>query len=669
MLDKGRGIFQSALLSTKAHRADIDGLRAVAVLGVLGYHFGLGVPGGYGGVDVFFVISGFLIAGIIKNDLEAETFSLVNFYVRRIRRILPALVVCLSVTTIAALLILFPLDFKNYGRSLLAAVLSVSNFYFQSRNGYFDGAATEKPLLHTWSLGVEEQFYIVFPLTLLLLFKFARKCLLPLLLAVVVLSLAYSGFSGMRAREPAFFSTFGRAWELGIGTLLAFAALPPPSRRWAIEAEAGTGVLLIAFSYFFYDDDTLFPGLAAVPLCLGAALIIHSGMTPQKSFVARLLSSSPMIGIGLISYSIYLLHWPLLVLCQYRFPDVFAAGAPHATDARIGLALASVCLGALSWRFIEEPFRRSGVISTKTVFGAGATAVLTLVGASAVIIVRPHWLQSWPAAIEAMQFRRTVSGRVLGLKRQPGWTHDTYLIGNDGSTPDTVLWGDSFAQALVPGFITFYSKTGQGAVIAAAPGCPPLLGVTFYRRLANEKCRPHNDAIFKAISEPGIRRVILMARWSAFVNSTVRDGSGNPVVHGKSVRADGSVFAGVLEQVVSRLVAQNKEVVLVGPIPSQKFSVGPAMARHIAWDLPLPPELTLREFAEDERLVLPLLAQLATIPHVRVIYPHLSLCDPYACHYSINGKAMYSDDGHLSPDGVEALSSMFDELFHDAAKS
>lgn len=160
-----------------------------------------------------------------------------------------------------------------------------------------------------------------------------------------------------------------------------------------------------------------------------------------------------------------------------------------------------------------------------------------------------------------------------------------------------------------------------------------------------------------------------MARWSAFVNSTVRDGSGNPVVHGKSVRADGSVFVSVLEQVVSRLVAQNKEVVLVGPIPSQKFSVGPAMARHIAWDLPLPPELTLREFAEDERLVLPLLAQLATIPHVRVIYPHLSLCDPYACHYSINGKAMYSDDGHLSPDGVEALSSMFDELFHDAAKS
>ncbi|SFV29294.1 Peptidoglycan/LPS O-acetylase OafA/YrhL, contains acyltransferase and SGNH-hydrolase domains [Hyphomicrobium facile] len=656
--------------AVKTHRSDIDGLRAVAILGVLAFHFGLGgVTGGYGGVDVFFVISGFLIAGIIKSELEAGTFSLTHFYVRRIRRILPALTVCLAATTLAAAFILFPRDFQNYGRSLLAAALSLSNFYFSVRNGYFDGAATEKPLLHTWSLAVEEQFYIVFPVALILLFKLARKSVLSVLAAIAALSLAYSSFSVARSPDPAFFSTLGRVWELGTGTLLAFAALPLASRRWAIEAEAGAGVLLIAFGYFFYDDNTLFPGLAALPLCFGAALIIHSGMSPQKSFVARLLSSPPMVGIGLISYSIYLWHWPLLVLCQYRFPDVFGADAPHATAARMGLAIASLGLGALSWRFIEEPFRRSGGILTKTVFGAGASAVLAIAATSAVVIGRPNWLHRWPAAIDAMQFRRTVSGRVLGLKREPEWPHDTYRVGNEGSTPDTVLWGDSFAQALIPGFITYYKKTGKGAVIAANPGCPPLPSVTFYGRSPGANCKPRNNAIFKAVAARGIRRVILVARWEGFASAVVRDGDGNPAVYTKHGNADGAVFASTLEDVVRRLAAQDKDVVILGPVPIHRFDVGPTMARHIAWGLPLPPELALQEFTQNQRLVLPVLARLATIPHVRVVYPHLSLCDGKTCRYSDDGKPMYSDAGHLSPNGVATLSQMFDELFNGAAKS
>ena len=181
MSNKGRGTVQPASFAARTHRRDIDGLRGLAVAGVVAYHFGLGVPGGYGGVDVFFVISGFLIAGIIKSELEAGTFSIPNFYVRRIRRILPALTVCLLASTVAATLFLFPYDFKKYGQSLQAAVLSISNFYFMRMKGYFDSEATEKPLLHTWSLGVEEQFYIVFPLLLLLLFRYARKRVLPVL--------------------------------------------------------------------------------------------------------------------------------------------------------------------------------------------------------------------------------------------------------------------------------------------------------------------------------------------------------------------------------------------------------------------------------------------------------------------------------------------------------
>jgi hypothetical protein len=272
MSNKGRGTVQPESFAVRTHRRDIDGLRGLAVAGVVAYHFGLGVPGGYGGVDVFFVISGFLIAGIIKSELEAGTFSIPNFYVRRIRRILPALTVCLLASTIAATLFLFPYDFKKYGQSLQAAVLSVSNFYFMRMKGYFDSEATEKPLLHTWSLGVEEQFYIVFPLLLLLLFRYARKRVLPVLWLVAIASFAYSCYGVAKDADQAFFSTAGRAWELGIGALLAFGALPKLRARGLLEAEAAIGALLIAFCFLAYTDATRFPGLAALPLCLGAAL-------------------------------------------------------------------------------------------------------------------------------------------------------------------------------------------------------------------------------------------------------------------------------------------------------------------------------------------------------------------------------------------------------------
>jgi hypothetical protein len=507
---------------------------------------------------------------------------------------------------------------------------------------------------------VEEQFYIVCPLLLLLLFKFARKSVLPVLGTLAVLSLAYSCYGVERSPEQTFFSTFGRAWELGIGTLLAFASLPVASRRWAVDAEAAAGLGMIACSYFLYDDATPFPGFAAVPLCLGAALIIRSGITSQTSVVAQMLSSRLMAGIGLISYSVYLWHWPLLVLCLYRFPDVFGADAPHEMMARIGLALASLGLGALSWRFIEEPFRRAKSQPRSMVFAAGTVVTLAIGALSAVVMERPHWLQSWPAPIDAMQFRKTVRGRALGLKRQPGWTDDTYLIGKDGSTPDTVLWGDSFAQALIPGFITYHHRTGEDVVVAARPGCPPLLNVEVHRRSRDRACGGHNDTIFRKITSPEIAQVILVSRWPSFARGRLRGG--------EDVQ-EKAAFVSALEATVRRLIEHNKKVVIVGPIPSQSFDVAPAMARHIAWGLPLPPELTLQEFLQDERVILPVLARLASIPHVRVVYPHLSLCDAKVCHYSTDSKPMYSDDGHLSPDGVATLSNMFDELFGSSAKS
>ncbi len=308
------------------YRPDIDGLRAVAILGVLGYHFGLGVPGGYGGVDVFFVISGFLIAGIIKAQIDADTFSLIDFYWRRMRRIVPALIACLAVTTVAASAILFPFDFRTYGQSLNAVATATSNFFFTHLSTrYFGAAASDNPLLHTWSLSIEEQFYAVFPLTILLLSRYRRRLVLPAMALVAVASLGYA--ARMVSHQPvvAFFSTGGRIWELLTGTMLAFAATASFSRHGWREGEAVLGAAAILAGYFLYTAQTPFPGLAAVPLCLGAALVIHSGMpgtdrTP--TLVARGLSSPVAVGIGKISYSVYLWHWPLLVMFHYRLQSL-----------------------------------------------------------------------------------------------------------------------------------------------------------------------------------------------------------------------------------------------------------------------------------------------------------------------------------------------------------
>lgn len=663
MSNKGRGAVQPASFAARTHRLDIDGLRGLAVAGVVAYHFGLGVPGGYGGVDVFFVISGFLIAGIIKSELEAGTFSLANFYVRRIRRILPALTVCLLVTAIAATLFLFPYDFKKYGQSLQAAALSISNFYFMRMKGYFDSDATEKPLLHTWSLGVEEQFYIVFPLMLMLLFRYARKSILPVLWIVAIASFAYSCHGVAKDADKAFFSTAGRAWELGIGALLAFGALPKFRGRGLLEAEAAVGALLIAFCFLAYTDETRFPGLAALPLCLGAALIIHSGSTPQMTAVASILSSRPAVGLGLISYSVYLWHWPLLVFGLYRWPSIFSGDGSHVALWLLGLA--SIAIGTLSWAFVEQPFRRMSKLPRATVFVSGGLAMALTVAIAGVVIRRPTWLQHWPAPIAAMQFGHSIPAKLQGLARAQGWPDETFVVGAKGSAPDTVVWGDSYTNAMIPGFVSYYRATGRGAIIAARSGCQPLVGVSFAEKKRSHGCEHHNAEVFDAILQHGARRIIIIGYWSGFVKQLVRDSDGI-VRYRENGGGNGQAFEIALRLMVEKLTERGKEVVFVGPIPVQEFEVAPAIARHILWSEPLPPELSRAEFFEDKAMMFDIFSRMDTMPNVRVVYPHKALCDDTGCDYVENGAPLYSDHNHLTPAGVAKLAGMFANMFAPA---
>jgi peptidoglycan/LPS O-acetylase OafA/YrhL len=340
----------------QGYRADVDGLRAVAVILVVLYHLRTAkCTGGFIGVDTFFVISGYLISSIIIADINAGRFSLTEFYERRIRRIFPALIVLLFVVAILGCATLLPTELKRCAESLLAAVFSVSNFYFWRHTGYFDATNGISPLLHTWSLAVEEQFYLLLPLVLRSLRRLPRPMLVFAVSVIALVSLVLSAIGAAKNDSATFYLLHTRAWELLLGTLLALCPvrfqLPAALRNLA----ALLGLILIIWPGFVYSDSTPFPGLAALPPCLGTALVILAGAGPshRETLVARLLSFEPLRLIGLISYSLYLWHWPIITFAR---TNAELGTIPPRLHKLILLAL-SLGIAYLSWRFVELPFR------------------------------------------------------------------------------------------------------------------------------------------------------------------------------------------------------------------------------------------------------------------------------------------------------------------------
>ncbi|MFG1393934.1 acyltransferase family protein [Xanthobacter agilis] len=357
-----------------AYRPDIDGLRAVAVGSVVLFHGGFSLfGGGFVGVDVFFVISGFLITSIIADDLERGRFSLVDFYDRRIRRILPALFLVLFTTVAIGAFILLPTQMENLAGSLIPATLFYANIHFMGLESYFAPAAEELPLLHLWSLAVEEQFYIVFPLLLFVLMRVGGRRLAVIgLFAVALVSLVIAQVELQEAPRRAFFLLSSRAWELLVGALIALAPLPkvPPKVAAGLGA-LGLGALLIPV--FLYNRNTSFPGVAALPPVLGAALLIYSGRHAARGPAARLLALPGLVYVGRISYSLYLWHWPLLA-----FAFIYRGRALTPLLAA-GIILLAVALSALSLRYVEAPLRRAGAGGGRRAVRFAAAAAVMLV--------------------------------------------------------------------------------------------------------------------------------------------------------------------------------------------------------------------------------------------------------------------------------------------------
>lgn len=661
--------------SARSHRRDIDGLRAIAVLGVLAYHFDLGVGGGFGGVDVFFVISGFLIAGILIDEIEAGTFSVGRFYERRIRRILPALVACLVTTALAATWLLFPIDYLAFGKSLLAAITSTSNYYFAHQQGYFDVAAVRMPLLHTWSLSIEEQFYAVFPVLLYWLCRSNRAAAKYVILAIALVSLAVS-IHLVKAHPPrAFFSTPGRVWELLVGALLALKIVPQANGRLFREVQAAAGAALILGCYFGFSNDTAFPGLAAVPLCLGAALIIHAGSleaAPQTA-VARVLSSAPFVGVGLISYSVYLWHWPLFVLTRYRFPELWEPDFSDRIALSLGLAALSIVVGALSWRYVEQPFRRA-TTQTQTqsrsrmrIFVGAAVTVATIAAAAVFLTYSGNSIQRWPDDI--VELMRKERGRYpvhcTPQAASAGLAGDACVVGSSGPV-DTILWGDSHAAALSAVFAAYADAHAQRTIVATQGACPPLLDVTLYGRSRNVTCRGINDKVLSRAKQPDIRRIVMTARWALYSEGVPTDQVDGGIVRVTPKGNDnGAAFEALLETTVKRVSELGREIIIIGPVPEHVFDVRVAIAGHRVWGTPLPTDTSMDRFRQLERRVMPILERLARLPNVKVLYPHEYLCSHETCAYSRNGEPLYSDSNHLNVAGTRMLSDLVAQAFAD----
>jgi peptidoglycan/LPS O-acetylase OafA/YrhL len=377
------------------YRPDIDGLRAIAVLSVIAFHLGLSTaPGGFVGVDVFFVISGYLISSIIFNEVAAERFSIVGFYERRIRRIFPALFGMLVAFSVFAAIYLLPSELISFAKSMLATTVSASNFYFWRHSGYFD-LPTSQPLLHTWSLAVEEQFYIAFPLLLLFARRFFPRQLRASVIALFFVSLLVSAIVVVQNRVTAFYMPYTRAWELLLGTMLSLRIFPHLRGSWLRNLATLCGIGMIGFSVRLYSQETEFPGMSALMPCVGSALIIGAGEY-GSSLIAAVLAWRPLVFVGLISYSLYLWHWPVIVMQQmgvllgasdiplYHLPLFLTA---RRLDMLVEVGLSFV-LAVLSWKFVERPFRRGSLrMGGRLLFSTagGATAMLLVLSSTTIL--------------------------------------------------------------------------------------------------------------------------------------------------------------------------------------------------------------------------------------------------------------------------------------------
>jgi peptidoglycan/LPS O-acetylase OafA/YrhL len=657
------------VLNTKSpltYRPDLDGLRSLAILPVVLYHYGLGLSGGFVGVDVFFVISGFLITSLLLRDIDAGHFSIVEFYERRARRILPALFFVLAVTTGLSLLVFLPVDLGNFGKSLTATSVFTSNVFFWREFGYFDRAAELKPLLHTWSLSVEEQFYILFPPFLWLISRVSRKHVKPILMVCLCASLALSVVATTRWPVAGFYLPVTRAWELLIGALLAAGAVATVTSARVRHALSMLGIALIAGSVVLIDRGMAFPGWVAAFPCVGAALIIQVSLS-GGGVGNRILRWSPLVGIGLVSYSLYLWHWPLLVIAKY------AANRELSPVEMATVLLTAFGLSIVSWRYVERPFRglRSAFDRRRIFQLAGVGSAVAIASGAAFIVsggfpsrIPPRVLKYSQVASEDLQTRPECFNRAAEDVRDGRLC----TIGADaGADPSFIVWGDSHASRASVPLAEIARASNRVGLLASVGWCPPLVGVQWPQR----GCGAFNDEVVKLVERQRIGTVILAGMWANYAEGTsFKRALGERTLNvlsdqlsvDKTVESNPVVFARALRRTVEQLTRGGAHVVVIGPVPEIESAVPETLAKAEWFGGPKNIGPSDAEFQYRQRHVFNTLDAVGRIPNTEVIYPSRVSCAT-DCAVERLGQVLYIDDNHLSRAGLTLLKPLLQGVF------
>jgi peptidoglycan/LPS O-acetylase OafA/YrhL len=641
-------------MTTPTYRPDIDGLRAIAVLAVVFYHSGITVfSGGYVGVDVFFVISGFLITTIIVREIDDGSFSVANFYERRMRRILPASIATTAGCLVVGYYLFDTRDLTNLAHSAIANNLFLSNVYFYMQAGYFDVAAELKPLLHTWSLSLEEQYYVVTPVLLMLVARYFNRKYLLIIIPSAVISFAACLYGTTENQGAVFYMLPTRAWELLIGSILAIARLPPIRSDKANQSLALGGMAMILVSIFRFDNQIAFPGAYAALPTLGTAILIYTGRS-RTTLINAALSLRPVVFIGLISYSLYLWHWPAIVFSKY------VKSTELSNTESIVMLLLIFVISVLSWRFIETPFRRKRLLpARKQLFLGSLGAVTVLIGASLFTTV----------SILDSEWRRWRSCE--GVEERLSAGEGLCVIGEVAGGPSFIVWGDSHARALNSAAHASALRVGVTGVIASQSACPPLLGI---ERIGRSGCVEFNNAVNSYIdANPTITTVFLVGRWTNVTEGKrYKNEEGKPIEFRDTLepgdRAQNSpqLLESGLGRTIESLRASGRNVVLVGPVPEVGHDVPSINRIALITDKDVNAMIapTAKEFQDRNESVLSVLSKLESNSGIRIISPSTLLCNEVSCNVALaDGTALYRDDHHLSTDGARYISEMFDPAF------
>ncbi len=615
------------------YRPDIDGLRAIAVVGVILFHYGFSPPtGGFIGVDIFFVISGFLITTILEAETRRGGFSFVGFYERRVRRILPALLVVLLACDLVSTQLL-PNDLKQIGMALISAGTFTSNFYFLTlAEDYFGaGSLAIQPALHTWSLGVEAQFYLVFPPLWVLARRWPRSRRAGFV-ALLAASHGASVWGTAHWPEFSFYLLPTRLWEFLMGGALVL--LPRPALgRIAGTLMAIAGVGLIALGYDLIDTSTPFPGAAALLPCLGTALAIAAGGSGPNP-VSRLLGLPPLALLGRISYSLYLWHWPVLVFATY------SRAIPLPPSEKLGLLALTLLLSVASWLLVERP-----VIERRWLAGRRALAVacaLGILGSSALALAvnlagqNKIRLASFPPAVLTLANGKYDS--VNSPCRPVGLEDPGCRLGAPGVEPSFAIWGNSFARMWTLGLDVAAKRHGAAGIGLLLSKCPPLVGLRFP---AIPDCDSFlHDSLAFIEAHPSLKTVIVGGDWGDWIDQLP-----------------------ALGQTIDALTSRGRRVVLLLAPPRLPYNVPRMLALTLLHHEPAPPLLPEAASRAARAVEDAIIDQLHATRTFTTLDPFALLCDRKTCAVERDGHALYYDDAHVTRTAAAEFSSLFDPVF------